>query len=208
MSIKMSLNLWLALLGASIFISLSPGAGAATAISYGLHRGIRGAAPAVVGLIAGYGSQILAVGLGLGAIVAASDTLFNLIKYLGAAYLIWLGIQMIREQTRLQYHTLTGVRRRTQFMRAYLVNITNPKGLVFIFALMPQFLDPNRPQTIQLLIIGTTLVLVDWIVMTGYSALASRLARILQGDSGRKWLARLSGSALVLAGLVLSTANL
>ena len=204
----MSIELWLALLGASILISVSPGAGAATAISSGLSHGLRGAAPAVLGLIAGYGTQLLIVGLGLGAIVANAEQLFNLIKYIGAAYLVWLGLQMILSQRGVEFHTSEPLRRRVRFSRAYLVNITNPKGLVFLMALIPQFLDLTKPQTPQLIIIAFTLLIVDWAVMTGYSGLASRMRYFFKEGSGPIWLNRGSGFALILAGIVLSTATL
>ncbi|CAI8242337.1 MAG: Homoserine/homoserine lactone efflux protein [Marinobacterium sp. xm-d-530] len=204
----MALELWLALLGAAIMISLSPGAGFATAVSFGLSNGVRGAAPAVFGLICGYGTQMLIVSLGLGALIATSPIVFNVIKYLGAAYLIWLGVQVIRSHAELELHNVEPLRIRERFIRAFLVNISNPKGMVFLLALVPQFLNPTEPQAPQLWMIGLTLVLVDWIVMTGYSGIAARLRTFVQNPKGRAWLNRASGSALILAGLVLSTATL
>ncbi len=204
----MAFELWLALLGAAIMISLSPGAGFATAVSFGLSNGVRGAAPAVFGLICGYGTQMLIVSLGLGALIATSPIVFNVIKYLGAAYLIWLGVQVIRSHAELELHNVEPLRRRERFIRAFLVNISNPKGMVFLLALVPQFLNPTEPQAPQLWMIGLTLVLVDWIVMTGYSGIAARLRTFVQNPKGRAWLNRASGSALILAGLVLSTATL
>ena len=204
----MALELWLALLGAAIMISLSPGAGFATAVSFGLSNGVRGAAPAVFGLICGYGTQMLIVSLGLGALIATSPIVFNVIKYLGAAYLIWLGVQVIRSHAELELHNVEPLRIRERFIRAFLVNISNPKGMVFLLALVPQFLNPTEPQAPQLWMIGLTLVLVDWIVMTGYSGIAARLRTFVQNPKGRAWLNRASGRALILAGLVLSTATL
>ena len=204
----MALELWLALLGAAIMISLSPGAGFATAVSFGLSNGVRGAAPAVFGLICGYGTQMLIVSLGLGALIATSPIVFNVIKYLGAAYLIWLGVQVIRSHAELELHNVEPLRKRERFIRAFLVNISNPKGMVFLLALVPQFLNPTEPQAPQLWMIGLTLVLVDWIVMTGYSGIAARLRTFVQNPKGRAWINRASGSALILAGLVLSTATL
>lgn len=204
----MNIELWLTLLGASILISLSPGAGAATAISSGLQYGFKGATSAVVGLIAGYGTQLLVVALGVGTLVAASTVAFNTIKYLGALYLIWLGITTIKSTSGLQLHEVEPLKQRQRFLRAYFVNIMNPKGMVFLLALVPQFLDLNQPQLPQLFIIAATLVGIDWIVMTGYSSLASSVRQWIINPRGRTWLNRLSGSALIIAGLVLSTATL
>lgn len=204
----MAFQIWLALLGAAILISLSPGAGAATAMSYGLSHGVRGAAPAVAGLIAGYGTQMLVVAIGLGGLVATSPQLFDAIKWIGAAYLVWLGLSLWRTQNGLKLEGADGRSAWRRFASAYLVNITNPKGLVFLVALMPQFMDPNAPQTQQLLVITGTLLFVDWSVMTGYSTLASRLRGLMQSPRAVRWQSRLSGTALILAGIVLSSATL
>lgn len=204
----MAIEVWLALLSAAILISLSPGAGAATAMSYGLSHGVRGAAPAVAGLIAGYATQLLIVALGLGGLVAASPSLFQTIKWIGAGYLIWLGIGLWRSRQGLHLSRTTEQGRRQRFLRAWLVNITNPKGIIFLVALVPQFMDPALPRGPQLAVIAATLLLVDWSVMTGYSTLASRLRVLLHSPGAILWQNRLSGSALILAGLVLSTATL
>lgn len=204
----MAIEVWLALLSAAILISLSPGAGAATAMSYGLSHGVRGAAFAVAGLIAGYATQLLVVAFGLGGIVAASPTLFQAIKWVGAGYLIWLGIGLWRSRDGLQLGTTRHRRRRQRFFSAWLVNITNPKGIIFLVALVPQFMDPALPRGPQLAVIAATLLIVDWSVMTGYSTLASRLRILMQSPAAVLWQNRLSGSALILAGLVLSTATL
>ncbi|MBV1786925.1 LysE family transporter [Marinobacterium sp. D7] len=204
----MSLELWLALFSAAILISLSPGAGAATAMSYGLNHGVRGAAPAVAGLIAGYGTQLLVVAVGLGGVVTASPSLFMAIKWIGAGYLIWLGITLWRSHTGLKLGLSSSTGKRQRFISAYLVNITNPKGIIFLIALVPQFMDPTLPRLPQLLVIAITLLIVDWSVMTGYSGLASRLRYLMQSPKAVRWQNRLSGTALILAGLVLSTATL
>lgn len=203
----MTLSIWLTLLAAAILISLSPGAGAVTAMSYGLSQGVRRAQPAILGLISGYGTQILVVGVGLGSLVAASVTLFNVIKWVGVAYLVWLGIQKWRESGEFRLGEARRVHWRRAYLQSLLINITNPKGLVFLVALIPQFLDPHAPQAPQLLIIGSTLVAVDWCVMTGYSLLASRLRGWMRHERARRTQNRVTGSALIGAGLVLSGAH-
>jgi homoserine/homoserine lactone efflux protein len=203
----MTLSIWLTLLAAATLISLSPGAGAVTAMSYGLSQGLGRAQPAILGLICGYGIQIIIVGVGLGSLVAASVTLFSAIKWLGVAYLVWLGIQQWRDRSQLDLSQGRPSDWRRAFGQSLLINITNPKGLVFLLALIPQFLDPAQPQPAQLLIIGTTLVAVDWCVMTGYSLLASRLRHLMQDAKARRTQNRVTGCALIGAGLVLSGAH-
>jgi homoserine/homoserine lactone efflux protein len=197
----------LTLLAAATLISLSPGAGAVTAMSYGLSQGLGRAQPAILGLICGYGLQMIIVGIGLGSLIAASVTLFTAIKWLGVSYLVWLGIQKWRDRGELELSQGRPSGWRRAFGQSLLINITNPKGLVFLIALIPQFLDPAQPQPAQLLIIGTTLVAVDWCVMTGYSLLASRLRHLMQDAKARRTQNRVTGCALIGAGLVLSGAH-
>lgn len=203
----MTFTIWLTLLAAATLISLSPGAGAVTAMSYGLSQGVGRAQPAILGLICGYGIQMIIVGVGLGSLIAASVTLFSAIKWLGVTYLVWLGIQKWRERGELELNQGRPAGWQRAFGQSLLINITNPKGLVFLIALIPQFLDPTQPQAPQLLIIGTTLVAVDWCVMTGYSLLASRLRHLMQDPRARRTQNRVTGSALIGAGLVLSGAQ-
>ncbi len=203
----MTFTLWLTLLAAATLISLSPGAGAVTAMSYGLSQGTARAQPAILGLICGFGIQIIIVGIGLGSLIAASVTLFSVIKWIGVTYLVWLGLQKWRDRGELTLEQGRPSSWRRAFGQSVLINITNPKGLVFLIALIPQFLDPVQPQLPQLLIIGVTLVAVDWCVMTGYSLLASRLRHLMQDARARRTQNRITGSALIGAGLVLSGAQ-
>lgn len=202
------LNLWLTLLLAAMLISLSPGAGAITSMSYGLSHGMRNAAFAVLGLQVGLVAQLLIVGVGLGSVIATSETLFLAIKWIGVGYLIWLGVSHWRAAGSIHLKQADGgFKPRRAFARAVLVNLTNPKATVFLVALLPQFIDPSRPQAPQLLIIGITLVAVDVVVMTGYSGLASRLRRMIANPRAVVRLNRVTGSALVGAAVLLSTAH-
>lgn len=204
----MDLQVWITLLIAAILISLSPGAGAVTSMSYGLTHGVRNAFFAVLGLQLGWMTQFLVVGIGLGGIISASVTLFTLIKWIGVIYLIWLGVQKWRESGELK---LKGVGVAFSPWRAFwqsaLVNLTNPKALVFLVALLPQVLDPHRPQPLQLTLIGLTLLAVDLVVMTGYSVMASRMRRWLRNARAVMWQNRVTGTVLIGAGLLLSTAR-
>lgn len=204
----MELNVWLALLAAALLISLSPGAGAITSMSYGLSHGMRNAAFAILGLQVGLVLQLLIVGVGLGSVIATSETLFQVIKWAGVVYLIWLGISHWRAAGSIQLKAAAGgFNPRRAFMQSVLVNLTNPKATVFLVALLPQFINPGQPQAPQLLIIGLTLVAVDVSVMSGYSGLASRLRRMVANPHAVMRLNRVTGSALVGAALLLSTAH-
>lgn len=204
----MTVESWLTLLLAALVISLSPGAGAITAMSYGLTHGVRNAFTAVLGLQLGFLAQTVVVGIGMGSLVAASVTLFAIVKWTGVAYLIYLGIQKWREGGRLKLGKVSvAFSHRRAFFESVLVNLTNPKALVFLVALMPQFIDPSQPQFPQIALIGITLIVVDTIVMTGYSTLAARLRPLLRNERAIRLQNRITGSVLIGAGLFLSSAE-
>lgn len=204
----MTLEIWLALLGTAILISLSPGAGAATAMSAGLTYGIRGAGWTTLGLMTGYAIQIVIVSVGLGGLIATSPELFVLIKWVGVAYLVWLGTQFWRQRQSADIESQTVAPGPKRFGQATLVNITNPKGVVFLVALIPQFINPMLPQQPQLLVISATLLLTDVCIMTGYSGLAATLRHRFADPVAMLWQQRLTGSALIAAAMALSFAAL
>ncbi|KAA1175843.1 homoserine/homoserine lactone efflux protein [Marinobacter salinexigens] len=202
----MSLTLWLTFLVASVLISVSPGAGAINTMSNGMRFGVRRSLPAILGLQLGYGAQILLVGAGLGALVASSSTALTLIKWLGVAYLIWLGISKWREpvmETMAEDHS--AVSSHKQFWNAAFVNLTNPKATVFLVALFPQFLVAGAPHTPQLVTMGSTLIVVDCLVMLGYALLASQLFRFMTTPARQRQMNRVFGSLFVVAAMVLAS---
>lgn len=200
----MSPNLWLAFLLASILISLSPGAGAVNTMSNGLRYGVRRTLPAIIGLQLGFGTQILIVGVGLGAILASSTWMFTLLKWAGVAYLVWLGWQKWREGS-LEAPTDTDKAPDKRFWESVLVNMTNPKATVFLVSLFPQFLEPDAPHGPQFLAMGVTLIAVDIIVMLGYATLASQLQRFMRRPAQQRMLNRLFGGLFVAAAVALAS---
>lgn len=204
----MSLEIWVALLGTAILISLSPGASAATAMGAGLTYGIRGAGWSTLGLVCGYGIQIVVVCLGLGSLMTNAPQWFEVLRWIGVLYLTWLGIQFWRQRKSADIESQGFAPRRNRFLQALMVNITNPKGLVFLLALIPQFLDPLYPQLPQLLIISATLMTSEACIMTGYSGLASSLRQRFADPAALIWQQRLTGCALIAAALALSVTTL
>lgn len=206
----MELHVWLTFFAASWAISLSPGAGAVAAMSSGLTHGFRRGYWTTAGLILGIWTQVLLVGVGLGALVATSTTLFTVIKWAGVAYLIYLGVQQWRAPARPLVAGDDGVgggalaRRRDLVLRGWMVNTINPKGTVFLLAVMPQFLDTQAPLLAQYLTIGATFGVVEFAVMTGYVALASKLLGLLRSPRQMQWLNRIFGSLFILAGVALA----
>jgi len=203
----MEISNWLAFFAASWAISISPGAGAVAAMSAGLNHGIRRGYFTTFGLILGIWTQVLVVGVGLGALVAASAGAFLVVKWAGVAYLVWLGIAQWRAPAQpLVAASESGpqMARRAMVLRGWMINAVNPKGTVFLLAVVPQFLDVTRPLAWQYAIIGATLGFTDLVVMAGYTALASRVLGALREPSHMRAINRLFGSLFVVAGTLLA----
>ena len=203
----MEFSTWLAFFAAAWAISLSPGPGALAAMSAGLNHGLRKGYFATIGLVLGIWAQLLVVGVGLGALLAASSTAFMLVKWGGVAYLVYLGVQQWRAPVRplaeLQAGAAT-VRRRDLVARGFVINALNPKGTVFLLAVVPQFLELAQPLAPQYLVIGLTLGFTDLTVMAGYTALAAKVLGALKSARAMKWLNRVFGGLFVAAGALLS----
>jgi homoserine/homoserine lactone efflux protein len=199
----MAFSTWLAFLLAAILIAVSPGPGAATSMSLGLRHGYWAALRAIGGLQSALIIQLGIVFAGLGALLMTSATAFNVMKFLGAAYLIWLGIQKWRDVPQTIEDNVI-IRPRGLFAQGLLVNLTNPKAIVFMAALTPQFIDPARPQWLQFIILASTMCSVDTIVMSGYALLAARLRRWLRDPRAMMAQNRFFGGIFVGAGVLLA----
>lgn len=204
----MDIHVWLAYLFTAVVFSLAPGSGTVNSISNGLSYGTRHSLGAIIGLQIGLVCHIVLVGVGIGALVAQSAFAFSLIKWVGAAYLLWLGIQKWRDRTPLAAVSQQAELSQSALLRkAVLINLTNPKSIVFLVALFPQFIDPTRNQLPQFLVLGLTTVTIDAIVMFGYTALAAQLGRYIRSPSVMTRMNKLFGSMFVGCGMLLATAK-
>lgn len=222
----MSLATWSTLLTAAIVISLTPGAGAVNtmtnAITQGWRRSIWGVMGQQIALIV----QLLIVAVGVGALVAASPAILTAVKLLGAAYLVYLGVRMllakpkVTETERVEVvgddavapaaaaATAPAGRRRepaaAMLRRGILVNLLNPKAIVFFLAFIPPFIRPDQPAAPQYLIIAVTCVVVDVLVMWfGFALLARPLGRLMDTGRGQRILNTIFGLCFILvAGLL------
>ncbi|MET0124928.1 MAG: LysE family transporter [Pseudomonas caspiana] len=204
----MSFDTWLAFFAACWVISLSPGAGAIASMSSGLRYGFWRGYWNALGLQIALAAQIAIVAAGLGAVLAASDMAFTLIKWFGVAYLVYLGIKQWRALPAdlSEDSTIRPIGKPLALIvRGFLVNISNPKALVFMLAILPQFIDPNAPLLAQYLTIGATMVTVDMIVMAGYTGLASRVLRALKTPKQQRRMNRTFAGLFVGAAGFLAT---
>ena len=203
----MSFALWLGFLLAAVLIAITPGPGAVLSMSIGMRYGYRSALLAILGLQAALLLQLVVVALGLGALLAASETAFGLLKLAGAAYLIWLGVQKWRAPVAAVVAASGDLPKRGLFVQGLLVNLTNPKAIVFIGALVPQFIDPAQPVAAQYAVIAATLCATDVIVMSGYAVLALQMGRWLGEARHVRWQNRIFGAVFVTAGSMLAVSS-
>ncbi|MBZ9655196.1 LysE family translocator [Phyllobacterium lublinensis] len=184
---------------------LGVGDGHAVALANGSRFGIRTAGYGMAGAVLSDFVLIGAVALGLGALLAASEFWFSVVKWIGVGYLTFLGIMLLRSKGTLNEfqadpNVSTLPSGRSVFLKSFFVAITNPKGYLFFTAFLPQFVAPELPQLPQYLALAITFALIDFTVMFGYALLGARAVRVLR-DKGVLWLDRFCGGALLaLAG--------
>jgi homoserine/homoserine lactone efflux protein len=201
-------NTWLAFFAASWAISISPGAGAVAAMTAGLQHGFARGYFLTFGLILGLWLQLLLVGAGLGALIVASSTAFAAVKWLGVAYLLWLGIAQWRAPAvglQARADGATSATRRSIVMRGWVLNSLNPKGTLFMLAVVPQFLHPAQPLLAQYLVIAATLAFTDLVVNAGYTAFAARTLAALRTPQQMRWVNRVFGSLFIALAAMLAT---
>lgn len=189
----------------------TPGPTVLLALSNGTRLGLRRSLPGMLGAVLSDFVLVGAAAMGLGALLAASEFWFSVVKWVGAAYLAWLGLRLLRSRGGLDLpddhgapaSTQPPLAPRTVFARSFLVAVTNPKGYLFCSALLPQFIDPAAPQLPQYVAIGALFAGIDFIVMCGYAAVGAHALRLLHRRAVQ-WLDRCCGAALLmLAGSLL-----
>lgn len=201
----MTFEWWFAYLMTSVIVSLSPGAGAINSMTTSVNHGYRGAIAAIAGLQTGLMMLIILVGIGLGTLLSQSVLAFEILKWAGAAYLIWLGVRQWRAAGTIELNTQAAtLSRKKLYQNGVLVNISNPKSIVFLAALFPQFIMPHQPQLMQYLILGVTTVAADIIVMTGYAVLARQIAVFIKSPAQTRTMNKVFGSLFMLVGALLA----
>lgn len=209
----MDFHNWLIYLSVIAVIIVTPGPSAALCLTHGVSHGPWRALATVAGGLAAASSLMFLSALGLGAAIAASSPLFLVIKFIGAMYLLVLGISIWRsrppepteQQTRVALSCSPSMAK--MFRQGFTVGIANPKDLLFFGALFPQFLDPTAQLAPQLSILGMTWLVVDGLAMSSYAALGSRFVPKVRSLGGWRVLNRLTGGFFIAAGGLLALAR-
>lgn len=198
----MDIAIWLAFVAAATAMLLIPGPTILLVIGQSLGGGARNALPLAAGVALGDLTAMTLSLAGLGAILAASATAFTALKWIGAAYLVWLGVKMWRAPVTAEAAPPLPPRRAMR--EAYVVTALNPKGIVFFVAFVPQFLDPARPFLLQAAILVATFVTLAAANAAAYALLAARLSGAVRRPGLRRALNRAGGAVLVGAGLTVA----
>ena len=203
----MPLDLWLAFLAASTALLLIPGPTVLLVLSYALSKGRSVAVASAAGVATGDLIAMTASLLGLGALVLASATLFTLLKWVGAVYLVWLGIKLIRSAPTegLSPAPVSDITAGQVFRHTAAVTALNPKSIAFFIAFVPQFITADAPLAPQFTLLITTFVGLAALNALAYALLADRLRRTLKRPSVLTWLTRAGGATLVGMGLLTAT---
>lgn len=195
----MSLETWLAFLGASALLVMLPGPTILTVISYSIAQGRRARLPLVLAVALGDSTALLLSLLGLGALLAASAFWFTVVKTVGGLYLLYLGFKLLRAG--VSPATLPAAASGSRwklFANTYLVTALNPKGIIFFVAFLPQFIDPADDVTRQLWILSATFVVCAGVNATAYAIFAGSARRLLASPRAQRGF-NLGGGALLSA---------
>jgi homoserine/homoserine lactone efflux protein len=203
----MSFATWITFFVAACIIAVSPGSGAVLSMSHGLSYGVRRASATIFGLQTGLLLVFFIAGAGVGSLLMASEVAFNIVKTVGALYLIYLGFSQWRAKVHVnaaQKAAAVAVPpARKRFLTGFLTNATNPKGIIFMVAVLPQFITHNAPLLPQLLILAVTMCCIDLVVMHSYAFLASSMQRFFRDASAVKKQNRVFGGLLMAVGAAL-----
>ncbi|WP_299930175.1 LysE family translocator [uncultured Pelagimonas sp.] len=202
----MSFDLWLAFCAATIFLLMIPGPTILLVLSYALSKGRSVAVASAAGVAVG---DFIAMSLslaGLGALVATSATLFTVLKWVGAIYLVYLGIKLIRSAPSQGLDLPeANVSAKGIFAHNAAVTALNPKSIAFFIAFVPQFVDDAAPLLPQFAILITTFVTLATINALVYALAADRLRSVIKRPSVITWITRAGGSVLIAMGVLTAT---
>jgi homoserine/homoserine lactone efflux protein len=202
----MALDTFLLYLATWTLVAISPGPAVMFAMSQAARHGMRGAAAGTAGILLGHVLVFGAVAFGLAALLASFSGAVTAIRIVGALYLMYLGAKMLFAKPRGAEAVVAAPVTRAHgglVLQGLAVQLTNPKLLLFVLALLPQFISPDYPLLLQLSIMLTVTVVIDGIALLAYASIAVRGARALKGSRALAWLERAFGGALIFFGLKL-----
>jgi threonine/homoserine/homoserine lactone efflux protein len=204
----MNPEVWLVFVLTETALCLVPGPAVLLVLSQGLTRGVGASLWSSLGILTGNSFYFVLSAAGLGAILLASHELFFAIKWLGAAYLVWLGLRTFFGRSSgfaTSDGDAPGRSAWDGFTHGFVAQVANPTALVFFTALLPQFVDPSHSLATQVAILAATSVTIEFAVLAGYGGLAGRLSHVATRPRFATVTNRIAGAMLMTAGAGLAT---
>ncbi|RSZ37646.1 LysE family translocator [Variovorax beijingensis] len=203
----MTLSTYLLFLPACFAINMAFGPNNLLSVTNGARHGVSPAVIAAGGRLAAFAIMIAIAGLGMGAVLVASELAFDVIKYIGAAYLVWIGIRLLRAPAPAAEAQASDAAAppsmRALVRQEFTVAAGNPKAILVFTAFFPQFVVPGAYATSYLLL-GTTFLLLEVVAIALYAMLGARMRRLASGSRAMRWFNKVSGSMMVGFGLLLA----
>jgi homoserine/homoserine lactone efflux protein len=184
-------------------LCLTPGPAVLYVISSGLRAGARKSIASILGILAANAVYFAISATGVGALLLASSNLFFAVKWIGAAYLVYIGLQALLGKSEMlisQEASTAAIRGRRLFRDGFILQASNPKAIVFFTALLPQFIDPHGSVVQQVLILAITSAVIEFCVLLGYGSAAGRASALAHQPRYAAWTNRVAGVLLIGAG--------
>jgi len=202
----LTIQTWLFFCATETVLCFIPGPAVLFVVSSALTRGARGGLLGSLGILAANTAYFILSALGLGAVLLASRAVFVAIKWLGAAYLVYLGIRMVVNRSNGPDHDQSPAAPRHPgvFWNGFVTQAANPKAIIFFTALLPQFIDPDQPAAAQIGVLGLSSVLIEFVVLATYVGTCRAAKRWVRAPWFGDWLLRSGGLLLIAAGVKLA----
>lgn len=202
----MSLEVYAAFVVAASILLILPGPTILLVISHAVTHGRKSAIPLALGVTLGDFTAMVLSLLGLGAVLAVSAALFSILKWIGAAYLVWLGVKLWKTPSGSdpQAATAQPISNGSLMRSAFVVTALNPKSIGFFVAFLPQFIQPGRPPLPQFILLGTTFLVLAGFNAALYAVFAGTARETLTSDKNRVRFNRCGGTVLIGAGLLMA----
>ncbi|MEM9671547.1 MAG: LysE family translocator [Cyclobacteriaceae bacterium] len=203
----MDLTLWISFVGTVLILALTPGPSVLLATANSLKHGVKKTVGTIFGDLSANLLQIMLASVGLASIIVSSGELFQLIKWLGVAYLIYVGIRKIIIQPKVEIHERKGQHRSffSLYSEGFLMSAANPKAIVFFTALFPLFISDSLPILPQITILAITFLILDGLSLLIYAQFATKLKTYLENQKKVHLQNKIIGTLLILSGLMLAT---
>ena len=205
----MTLETWLVFLPACFALNMAFGPNNLLSLTNGARDGAMRATIAATGRLGAFAAMILITALGLGALLATSELVFTVVKWLGAAYLVWIGVKLLRSGAPVVGSDAAGqpLSLKSLTMQEFWVAAGNPKAILIFTAFFPQFVDPAN-YLASFAVLGVSFLVLEVVAMAIYAAIGARLGSVVmggsKGGSAFRWFNRASGSLMICFGLMLA----